>query len=257
MAPQRHKVILMIERVRAKKATLKNAPGVLYRHVASLLRKQLLDGKLLPGDRLPSIEEIARSYSVAVVTVRQALAVLEDEGLVERRHGRGTFVTNGVKNRNWLKLESSWDSLIEMWGRSKPRPIRVLDTVGMPLLEPDDGIPAPAYRFMRRVHAAEGVPYAVIDIYVDRRIYSRHPGRFDSEMVIVVLDSLDLVKVMHQRLTIGTADLEVASLLGIPVNSAVGIVRRVIRGHDGVAIYVGEAVYRGDMVQLTREVKRR
>lgn len=246
----------MIERRKIRQATLKDAPGVLYRHVAALLRKQVLGGKLLPGDRLPSIETIASTYSVAIVTVRQALALLEEEGLVERRHGRGTFITHAVKDRQWLKLESGWDSLIQMWGRSKPRPIRVLDTVGMPLLEPDDGKSAPAYRFMRRVHTADGTPYAVIDIYVDRRIYSRHPDRFDREMVIVVLDSLDLVNVMHQRLTIGTADLEVASLLGIPVNSAVGIVRRVIRDHDGIAIYVGEAVYRGDMVQLTREIKR-
>lgn len=246
----------MLERLRKSTGGLRSAPGILYRNVAGLIRKEVLDGKLLPGDRLLSIEKLARSYSVAIVTVRQALALLEDEGLVERRHGQGTFVTRGAKRQKRLRLETSWNSLIQMWGRSKPRMIRVLDTVGMPLLEPDDGKSARAYRFMRRVHTAEGVPYAVIDIYVDRSIYSQHPHRFDSEMVIVVLDSLNLVKIMQQRLTIGTADLEVSALLDIPVNSPVGIVRRVIRGRDGVVLYVGEAVYRGDMVQLTREFKR-
>ena len=92
-----------------------------------------------------------------------------------------------------------------MWGRSKPRAVKVLDTVGTPLLEEADGTPAPAYRFMRRVHNEDGTPYAVIDIYVDRRLYSRCPERFNSEMVIVVLDSLDVVNTMRQRLTIGTA----------------------------------------------------
>jgi GntR family transcriptional regulator len=76
------------------------------------------------------------------------------------------------------------------------------------------------------------------------------------QMVIVVLDSLDVVNTMRQRLTIGTADLDVACLLRVPVNSAVGIMRRVITDFNDVAIYVGEAVYRGDMVRLEREIKR-
>lgn len=245
----------MIERS-ASRLSLKNAPGVLYQHVASLIRKRLLGGELLPGDRLPSIERLARSYGVAVVTVRQALTLLENEGLIERHHGRGTFVTDGIRSRRWLKLESNWDSLIEMWGKSRPRPIRILDRVSSPLLEEDDGTPAPAYRFMRRVHTADNTPYAVIDLYVDRRLYTCCPERFNNEMVIVVLDSLGVVNKMRQRLTIGTADLEVASLLRVPVNSPVGIMRRVITDCDNVAIYVGEAVYRGDLVRLEREIKR-
>jgi hypothetical protein len=44
-------------------------------------------------------------------------------------------------------------------------------------------------------------------------------------------------------------------LLRVPVNSAVGIMRRVITDFNDVAIYVGEAVYRGDMVRLEREIK--
>jgi GntR family transcriptional regulator len=251
-----YKVMLMIRGHRKSRAPLKSTPGVLYQHVASLIRKRLLGGELLPGDRLASIEALAKSYGVAVVTVRQALVLLEDEKLIERHHGRGTFVTDAIRTRRWLRLESSWESLIEMWGHSKPRPLKVIDTVGMPILEEDDGTPAPAYRFMRRVHAEGDTPYAVIDIYVDRRVYSLCPNRFNSEMVIVVLDSLKLVNTMRQRLTIGTADLDVASFLGVPVNSAVGIVRRVIRDFSGVAIYVGEAVYRGDLVRLEREIKR-
>lgn len=246
----------MKKRQASIQATLRNAPGVLYQHVAALIRKQLLGGELLPGDRLPSIEALAQTYGVAVVTVRQALALLEEEKLIERRHGKGTFVTDAIGTKRWLKLESNWDSLIKMWGSSKPRPLKIFDTVGTPVLEEEDGTPAPAYRYMRRVHSEEDTPYAVSDIYVDRRLYLRCPERFNSEMVIVVLDSLDVVSTMRQRLTIGTADLEVASLLGMPVNAPVGIVRRVIRDHAGIAIYIGEAVYRGDLVRLEREIKK-
>src|SRR3954451_16756784 len=90
-------------------ASLRSSPGILYRHVAALLRKRLLARELVPGDRLPSITELAATYGVAVVTIRHALTLLEDEGLVERRHGLGTFVTENARQNRWLQLESSWD----------------------------------------------------------------------------------------------------------------------------------------------------
>jgi GntR family transcriptional regulator len=248
----------MTLRPRQKPSPLKIAPGILYQHVATLIRKRIHDGEYVPGERLPSIEGLAQTFRVAFITVRQALALLEEEGLIERHQGRGTFVARSIQEKRWLKLESSWDDLIRMWGRSKPRPIKVFDTVGNPILQVEDGKPAPAYRYMRRVHLAEQVPYAVIDLYVDRRLYALCPERFDSQMVIVVLDSLADVKIksMRQCLTVATADLETAALLEVPVNAPVGVVRRVIRDQNDVVIYLGEASYRGDLVKLESELKK-
>src|SRR5687768_12680934 len=108
-----------------RRAALKAAPGLLYEHVAALVRKRIHDGRWVAGERLPSIEALAREFGVAVVTVRQALALLEDEALVERQQGRGTFVAASIREKRWLTLESNWDALIRMWGKSKPRPIKV------------------------------------------------------------------------------------------------------------------------------------
>lgn len=109
---------------------------------------------------------------------------------------------------------------------------------------------------MRRVHSADGMPYAVSDLYVDRRHYAVCPERFESEMVILVLDSMPEVRIkrMTQCLTIETADLEHASLLNMAVGSALGIVRRVICDESDTVIYVGRAVYRGDAVKFEREI---
>lgn len=243
-------------RSRARGVGLKSAPGILYHQVATLLRKQIESGKWIPGERLPSIEKLAASFGVSVVTLRLALGLLEQERLIKRQHGRGTFVAATAGQKRWIKLESNWDELIRRWGKSKPRPIKVLDTVGIPNLAPEDGLAAPSYRYMRRIHSTEGLPYALVDIYIDRRVYALSPRRFDSEMVIVVLDSLPRVRIerMRQRLTISTADLEAAALLEISVGSPVGIMRRVIRDQQGVAIYIGEAVYRGDVVMLERDL---
>lgn len=60
--------------------------------VAQALREQIAGGALLPGQRLPSEPELASAYRVSRNTLRDALGVLVKEGLIVRRHGRGTFV---------------------------------------------------------------------------------------------------------------------------------------------------------------------
>ncbi len=56
-------------------------------------------------------------------------------------------------------------------------------------------------------------------------------------------------------LTIGTADLEVARLLGVPVNAPVAEVRRVFRDETGRVIYLGEVTYRGDAIHVEMNLK--
>jgi DNA-binding GntR family transcriptional regulator len=63
-----------------------------YRRIAADLRAQIERGELAAGDALPSEAEIVEQYGVARGTARQALANLEQAGLVEARHGKGRFV---------------------------------------------------------------------------------------------------------------------------------------------------------------------
>jgi DNA-binding GntR family transcriptional regulator len=65
-----------------------------YREVAIDLRRRLADGEFAIGSTLPSITALQEEYEVlGLNTIRQALAVLQDERLVESIQGRGTFVT--------------------------------------------------------------------------------------------------------------------------------------------------------------------
>ncbi|WP_308315001.1 GntR family transcriptional regulator [Streptomyces sp. C10-9-1] len=60
--------------------------------IAEDLRTQITAGHLKPGDRLPSEPKLATHYKVSTPTVRQALALLQAEGLIEKTHGKGNFV---------------------------------------------------------------------------------------------------------------------------------------------------------------------
>ena len=71
---------------------LLNNSSPLYLQLKNILVKQINEGVLKPGDKLPSERELCEKYNVSRITVRQALGALENGGLIDRSHGKGTFV---------------------------------------------------------------------------------------------------------------------------------------------------------------------
>jgi len=63
-----------------------------YHRIAEALRERIRDGELTAGERLPNQRQLAHQFGVTLMTLRQALEVLEREKLIDRRHGLGTFV---------------------------------------------------------------------------------------------------------------------------------------------------------------------
>jgi len=63
-----------------------------YQHIADIVRERIRLGAYRPGDRLPSESRFCSEFHVSPMTLRRALAVLVDEGLVSTEQGRGTFV---------------------------------------------------------------------------------------------------------------------------------------------------------------------
>ncbi|CAM3373807.1 GntR family transcriptional regulator [Polaromonas hydrogenivorans] len=81
------------------------APGQSrYGWLASSLRARITQGEWIPGTALPPEALLAKEHGVALGTLRQALALLVAEGLLERRHGRGTFVRAGLGGASMLRF---------------------------------------------------------------------------------------------------------------------------------------------------------
>lgn len=74
-----------------------------YRRIADALRREIDTGDLRPGQRLPTEPDLAERFSVSLPTVRQALGVLRAEGLIDSRHGIGSFVkeTDRLQRAGW------------------------------------------------------------------------------------------------------------------------------------------------------------
>lgn len=80
-----------------------NSDIPLYAQLVGIIKKSISSGALAVGDLLPSEAELCRTLDVSRNTVRQAIGDLEDEGLVVRKRGKGTFVADPSTNRRGVK----------------------------------------------------------------------------------------------------------------------------------------------------------
>jgi GntR family transcriptional regulator len=224
----------------------------LYTQLANALRGRIEAGEWPVNSQLPSIAKLASEFGVAPATMRQAIEVLEQEGLLRRRHGRGTFVESEPDQRRWLSLASTWDSLVRMTDPLKPELLLVETAKQQPKIHVSEGRPVPAYQHIKRVHYHEDQPFCVIDIYLSASIYLKYPVRFCKEIIIPVLAGMVDVKIAKasQTLTIDGASQEAANYLGLPFGAPVAKVRRTITDTEGWCIYTADVIYRGDAVKL-------
>jgi len=226
-----------------------------YLQVASALRRRIRDGRWAVGGRIATIQVLQREFGVARVTVRQAIELLAREGLVRAHQGKGTFVTKAVANDRWLRLATDWESLIRPIRDNVPHRLRAPHPP-RPRLGPDDGAPASAYAYLRSVQTRGREPYALASVHVARTLYRQAPRRFASHPALAVLAQMNggAIARAHQTLSVGAADVETARHLRLPLNAPTVEAHCVVTDRAGVAIYVGEIVYRGDVVHLDIEL---
>ncbi|GHC52512.1 GntR family transcriptional regulator [Streptomyces cinnamoneus] len=89
-----------------------------YQRIAAELRDAIQAGEYGPGDRLPGENELMAAHNVARMTARQALGVLQNEGIAEARKGAGVFVRSfrPLRRRGIRRLaESTWGAGLSIW----------------------------------------------------------------------------------------------------------------------------------------------
>src|SRR5947209_7553187 len=84
--------------------------------IASGLRRKVATGEISPGERLPSEPDLARELGVSRSSLRAAIALLEEDGLVQRLHGSGTYVTHRPPMRNDLSRNFGVSQMIAAMG---------------------------------------------------------------------------------------------------------------------------------------------
>ena len=129
--------------------------GPAYKRLADVLRHQIRGGHLPAGTRLPSFPQLGQQHGVGADAARQAVTILRDEGLVETRHGAGSFVRvfprvtraqwgSGMTIQDDHDTESGWRTA-DVVVTEVPAPSDVAEALG---LEPGTSVVARSRRLL-------------------------------------------------------------------------------------------------------------
>ncbi|MBF5007736.1 GntR family transcriptional regulator [Diaphorobacter sp. NR2-3-3-1] len=218
-----------------------------------MFRNRIVSGEWPLGERIPNVEQLADEFQVARGTIREALGVLAEEELIERFRAKGSFVIKVPAPKGIHHLESDWKSMIESHQGVEIRVLEQAHVKTLPAYAAQMGEPAPEYEMMLRLHLRDQHAYLVGRFYLDRELYRKGPPkRFLREPTLPILQDIagDQIASANQILTVGTADLEVARLLELPLNAPTVKVCRTAVDCNGRLIYLAEGLYRGDTFTL-------
>jgi len=103
----------------------------IYRQLRDKVAAMILEGSLADGDALPSVRNVAAEFTLNPLTVLKGYQQLVDEGLVEKRRGRGMFVTPGaraqlMKGEKQRFLEIDWPRVLVTIDRLGLDPVELL-----------------------------------------------------------------------------------------------------------------------------------
>ncbi|WP_395301400.1 GntR family transcriptional regulator [Enterobacter sp. ECC-175] len=85
----------------------------MYRQIADAFREKINAGELKPGDALPTESCLQETFNVSRVTVRQALKLLADEGIIESIQGSGSYVKEERVNYDIYQLTGFYEKLVD------------------------------------------------------------------------------------------------------------------------------------------------
>lgn len=211
-----------------------------YQQLAERLRSDITTNRIVPGDRLPPEAALAETHGVALGTVRQAISLLVDEGLVERRQGRGTFVVkpdfSSALARFFRVVDASGQAvrprgLVRSVAMSTP-PKAVIEVLGL-------SRGAAALNLVRhRVVDADVV--LLEDIWLEPSRFATLAERPVETFEDLLYPQLErecgvVIAHAHETLSVGRAGPN-ETALGVSDGDPVVIVERVASGFDGVPV---------------------
>ncbi len=222
-----------------------------YFLIRSILQSRL-ERTFSVGDRLPSEAELGKEFEVSRITIQQALALIEADGLVKRERGRGTFYLGATSRRKDAKPSQLLESLI----RSRPYGVaRVISTRVMPasLLVASrlNMVKASPVIAIERVGMIADEPILYINAYVpldvgknlldDESLMTRYTlGELLSDRCGILIGSV------VQTIAATLADPTFAKHLGVEIGAPVLEGERIYHDQRGRPVVFSDAFYRAD-----------
>lgn len=217
-------------------ALIRDPGTALHRQIFLVLRDGITQGTFAAGTALPTEEALVATFGVARATVRRALAELETEGLVQRRHGRGTFVRDDLRTAASMTNLSYIDDLRHTAQTSSVRVLSLETTQPPPWVASVLKLPE-GEKAVRagRLRVAGETPLMVTEAWVPLEIGSRitTSALKKRAMYEVLMDQGVQFGRVVQKISAEAADPRKAGMLNCEVGTALIRLTRLLHDREG------------------------
>ena len=237
------------------------SPVPLYHRMYLVLRQRILEGRYPSDQPLPNELEIAQQSGVSRVTVRRAMERLASEALIERRRGRGTFVTANASTPHFeASLSGLLDTMLAMGLKTQVTLLEFAYVTPPAAIQRDLGIgPSEVVQLAVRVRRYKNEPLCHLTTYVPESVGKTYQASDLSNVPLLqLLEQAGVVPVeADEHITAKLADPDVAGPLNVELGVPLLQVTRITRDVNGRAVEHLTALFRPDRYEYHLKMRRR
>ena len=235
-----------------------SVPSPRYVQIAESFLRRIEAGELKAGERLPPERELGKTLGVTRSTIREALDILEDRGLLVRQQGQGTFIAAPKIERQAAKLVPFTKGMEKRGFKTQNKMIALKNIAAEASVAEDLGIRVgdPVF-FIHRVRLINGEPVLMERLFVPGARFERLDSfDFSARSLYEVMDTEYGVQVSRARQSLEpvAASAAEAELLEIPTGAPMMLERRLAYDNDGHAVEYARDLFRGDRFRFVTEV---
>lgn len=242
----------------------KKSPIPIYHQLYGILKKKIKDGVFKAGEYLPSENKLAQNYEVSRLTVRQALSELVEEGMVNKKRGKGTLIVHPKNIENLTELRGFTDdarmsghtaSSVVFENRLVDAPNVITDKLKLPI--------GSKVILLKRLRLLDNVPYAIEWAYINPAIDTRILNILEMDMSKSSLydffrNTLRIkMQYADETLEVAQADGENAEFLKINAGDCVVLRKRFTYIDDEKCLEYVQSLYRGDKYKFNIRLRAR
>lgn len=239
---------------------LQKSPIPYYYQLERILRKRIISGKLKPQEKFPTERELCAEFKVSRITVRQALRLLENAGLITRRQGQGTFVTGQKKEPALYELYGFVDDIFSQGEKS------TLKLLHKKLIKADSQIAQDMgllegtnIFFFEGLRLLTDSIVAFFQAYLPQEVGAKiRLKKLASPLLISTVEkiSLEMVQKAQQIISATKASKKLAKVMKIKIGDPLLVVKRIYFSRKGKVLEVAITYFPGTSYQLIAKLEK-
>ena len=226
-----------------------------FNQVKAFMLKYISQNKLKRNDQLPSEAAIAKELGVSRNTIREAYISLENEGIIIRRHGVGTFVAHSLYIQDSLNEFSPFSSIIQAVGYTP-----IFHTISNQMEQADQDVagvfklkPGEDIRCVKRIVSADETTAIYAEDFIAPIVEEviQDWDAFDGNMVDFLSKSYE--KPLHQiqsYIRAAALDAEISKYFELPEGSPILSVRSTLYSIENLPVMFSKLCFNSDIIEL-------